>query len=412
MPLIIDVEGAGQLALDVTRENRILEINPSVTLQIFRERSIRSNALVSNFFNLFQLINVGSDGKFKYARMSRPKHVLSSRRKGCTWSPKSCGVKLSEGEVETCPIEFQNETCPDFAWNSCWEKIMGVGLDKKDFYATAEGEAILAQLVEGTFEGVGNSIHDLLWHGHHPIIEEANETKSYRNAGIDDDEWDCYYDQQKACGGILTLVDYMKSQGVKNFDVEINESDVSGVDYVGSATTLFDRLISKMPKNMKLLSKRASSADGKPIILVSASIFARYENELRENFSNIDAGYYLTIDGSNSRCMNCPPGIAAGVLKYKGFWVVCMDEWDSLGDMTSTYTHRAMVVVPQIFVVASDVTLQPYSGMGMEINQKLLAPDNGKVFMNALFEMGVGILDPEYIVNACRTETLTDKDFS
>ena len=306
MPIIVETGQDGKIVFDLSNERRVLQINTGNTLAIFRERSVRSNPLVSNFFGLFQLVDVGRDGKFVYGKITRGKHKLTSRRKGCTWNPKTCGGKFTTGEVTVCPIGFQDEVCPDVVWNSCWERIMGVGNEINDFFATAEGTALIEELIEGTYESIGNDLHDLLWFGHHPLIDEANSTKSYLNCGISEEEWACFYDQQKTCGGILTQVDYLKAQGHTQYTCPIFESNVNGSDYTGDPTQLFNRLIKKMPSKMKKISKRGGQ-NAKPVILVSPSIYYAYEEHLTDKFQNITEGYYLYIDGANTCLLYTSP---------------------------------------------------------------------------------------------------------
>ena len=153
---------------------------------------------------------------------------------------------------------------------------------------------------------------------------------------------------------------------------------------------------------MTIHDNRATNMNERSLFLVSTSIFNKYKAELRASFAGIEQGYFLYIKGEDNTCDDCKETKVRGVLEYDGYWVVAVDEWDLFGSMTNTYTHRAILTTPQNFAIAgrANQLANQYSGMGMEIIQRLGAPYQGKVYMNAAFEMGTAIVDKTHMVMA------------
>ena len=417
MPLILDDRGRSFGAIeDLTRAtgggSRVLALSLESTLNVFRRSTINSTPLLNNFFNLFQFVTADANGKFKYASIGSKRHVVSSRRKGCTWNPKTCSMDFNIGMIPTYEFEVQEETCPDETWNSCWGQLSAPGLDKNDFYGTPEGAALIRLMIDSTFEAIGNDINEIAWFGNHPIVTKADEGKWYRDCGMTEKQWECFKDTISTCTGLLTTIDSLKAEQLDNYNVPVG--NFSGRKYTDTPSRLFDELLER--RNQKMIlndgGKNAMNDGGRSMILVSTSIFNAYKRELRESFGNIPQGYYLFTKGADHNCDTCPPMQQNGALEYDGHWIVCMTEWDTLGSYTCTYYHRAILTVPRIFAIASRANqlANQTNGMGMRIVQKLDAPDNGKVYMNAAFEFGTAIVDPDYIVNACDYELLTGKN--
>ena len=398
---VIDLEGS------TSAGTRIISITTETAVNVFKDTTIRYNSLLSNQFNLFQFLKADRNGKFKFGKFGAKKHVITAFRNGCIWNPKTCSMDFTSGEINLCELEVQEENCPDDTWNSCWEGFTtGDGLLKRDIFATAEGRALMKLAVDSTYEAIGNGINDLVWYGSHPLIETANTNEWYLDAGITQTEWDCFIDQMRTCGGLMTAIDALKSEGENNYNVDIGS--YSGKKYTGIASELFDRLIDEMPTKMQIHDKRASRNAGRSFLLVSRSVFAKYKADIIATYGNIAESYYLFTGGEDHNCTTCPQSKVRGVLEYDGHWVICMDEWDMLGNMTNTYTHRAILTVPRVFAIAtkSNILGNQYGGMGMTILQRMGAPYMGKIFLNAAWEMGAAIVDKDFIINASVTVQL------
>ena len=379
-----------------------INVPQETAIILFRRKSIFAPAIAQNFLNLYSFADVGREGKARFGSLRGPKHQLSKRNRGCVWSPKKCGTSLLLDEIDTCPVELQQEQCVDALWGECWEKILGVGNDKYQIDGTSEGSALLGVLVDEIYRQLGNDYYNLTTFGLNPIIEDANTNGWYRTVGISDDEWACFYDQQQACGGIITQIDALKTEGLANFNVTIYDADVEGSKYVGDPTELFQRLEDGMSHEMEVLAD--SEMNGGLVIGVTKGIFNAYRNQLIQIYQNIPASLQLLLSGSTF-CDDCESRTANGVLSWNGFWVVRMSEWTLLDRMTGTYTHRAALMVPGVLGLAYDVSpVGQFDGMGMEITNWRRAPLKGKTYFDTTFRVGTAILDTDLIVHACNIQ--------
>lgn len=382
---------------------RYMTLSTEAMLSFFKRISILKSNLVNNSYGLYSFARADRHKKVRFASLSTPKHLLSSRKNGCSWNPKG-SVNMNSSEVTLCSVEYNGEQCPDAFYGSCLEQIFGSGNDVRDFFATPEGVALFGQLLELIYAGLGNSLYDLVWYGQHPLITESNANEWY---GVDDKEWANYRDQQDACGGLMTMVDWFKKDGLENYNVQIPKADISadGTRYIGSATDLFDTVLAKQNTEMKLASKRSTYTSLRAVLLVDAKIFKKYEEELTAQWSQIPAMFQYFYNGTFCQEIGCSGSIPVeGVLKYKGHMVVCMDEWTDFDTITGTNTFRVMAVTPGVFGIAYDLeSLNQFNGLGLKLTQHLDAPFQGKVFMDTTFNVGTGILDEKFIVNASLT---------
>lgn len=384
---------------------RYMSLDTEASLNFFRKVSILKTNLVANSFGLFSFMKAGRNNRVRFANLTTPRHLFSKRKSGCVWNPKG-KVKMNVDDITLCPIEYNGEQCPDVFYGDCLEKIFGTGNQIRDFFATPEGRIIFGELLTTIYMGLGNSFYDLAWYGQHPLIEAADANDWYN---VDDDQWSDYLDQQEACGGIMTIIDWFKKDGLENFNVEIHSEDISndGSRYIGTATDLFDRVLRAQSAEMKMASKRGSRSGQsmKSIILVDRKIFAKYEEELQAQWNQIPKMFEYYYNGKFCQEVGCDGAIPVeGVLRYKGHLVVCMDEWEDFDSMTGTNTFRCIATTPGNFGIAYDVEqLNQFGGFGMRVTQHLDAPWQGKVFMDTTFKIGMGLIDEKFIVNASRT---------
>lgn len=385
--------------------SRYMSLNTEASLNFFRKISILKSNIVNNSFGLFSFMKAGRNNKVRFANLTTPRHLFSKCKSGCVWNPKG-KVKMNVDAISLCCIEYNGEQCPDMFLGDCLEKIMGTGNNMRDIFATEEGRTIFREMVSHIYMGLGNSFYDLVWYGQHPLIEAADSGDWYN---AEDDDWDDYKDQQEACGGIMTIIDWFKKDGLTNFNVEIFRSDISadGSAYIGVTTDLFDRVLKAQDPIMKMAAKRGNTAGrgGKAVLLVDPKIFAKYEEDLQAQWNQIPKMFEYYYNGKFCQEVGCDGGVPVdGVLRYKGHLVVCMDEWEDFDTMTGTQTFRCIAVCPGNFGIAYDVDrLDQFGGMGMRMVQHLDAPWQGKMFMDTIFKVGMGLIDEKFIVNASRT---------
>lgn len=383
----------GSIVFEQKGNSRYVTIPTGTALTFFKKLAVVAPDIAMNQLGLYSFATLGRNGKAKFAALGTPKHILQKRNNGCVWNPKG-KMPMTLTEVELCPIEYMGEQCPDAFWDSCFEQIFGTGNDVRDFFATPEGQNLVKLMLQQIYTGLGNSYYDLAWFGQHPLIDDSDANGWY---GVDPQEWADYKNQQVACGGFMTLIDYYKEvEGRDNFNIPIYRNEVDGEDFVGDAFDLLDRAIRKATGTFGQIL-RAKTLNGiAPTIQVSAGIFRKLEDQLLAKFAVIPAMYQYWMTGTDGTSMLMP-----GVLKHKGFNVVLNDAWGAFDALTGCITHRVVVSAPGVFGMANDVPdVKQFEGMGLRVTQHLDAPYMGKIYMDTTFKMTATLLDIDLLNNA------------
>jgi len=420
----IQLGAAGKLFFDNNPAGQVLRIERSTTMYIFERATIINPAFSRNALGLYTLVPVGRDGEAVFGSFSTPEFNLRPRAKRCTWNPSTCGVNFGVERIPTCPLEYKRELCTDVLWDSCWEKLLGIGNGIYDWNSTQEAGLLLARAINKEMQGIGNDFWLLMTFGGHPYIEMANNEKWYRLCGISEEKWNCFYEMMMACGGHITIADHLKHvDKLSNFSYEIPDEHISadGTKFTGDSMDLFDHMKENAPAELNNLSKLSISNGNLPVVGianqnmqlimgVTESIFNRYKKQLRDRYTNIPEGFYLTVYGEDHGCSTCGNRRLKGVLEYDGCLIVCMHEWSTLDRMTCIKQHRAMLMAPQVLGIAYDVSPdQQFTGMGMKITRWNMDPHMGKTYMSATFRAGAAILDPNYIYMASKIVEPTAK---
>ena len=388
-----------------------LTLTTGEALNFFKNLSVTKPRLVENSLGLYSFGSVGRNGKVKFASLTNATpHMLRPRgNTGCIWDPVG-NIAMNVSEFSVCPIKYQGQLCPDNFWGECFEKLLGVGNQIEDIYATPEGRMILQSLIQSIYNSLGDSLWMLSWFAGHPLIATATSGDTY---SIDDEEWDAFVAQQAIdCGGWMTLIDGHKESGLSHYNVLIPE-DAVGTDgtYVGDVGRpggLFGQLVKQSSKTMKLLNGKTTqgsvtgAARGKQPILVTSSIFEAYERELQVDYPALPETFYYHLNDEYCAKLGCIGGeMAQGVLKWKGHLVILMEDWDYFYDLVGVEAHIAMMVVPGVLGMAYDVpSLDQFGGLGMIVEQKLGAPDLGKLYMHTNFDIGMGVTNTDLITYA------------
>jgi len=405
----------GTLFYGVNAVGRSIEIPRSTTIQIFEKASIINPSLSSNALGLYTMVPVGRDGEAVFGYFGNPRFNLRARSKRCAFNQTSCGMDFGIEKIPTCAIQLQNKFCVDMLWNTCWQKLLGIGSGVRDWNSTQEAAMLLAKLVNKIMQGVGNDVYDLITYGGHPYIQKAHEEEWYKLCGISKERWMCFYEMMMACGGHLTAIDTLKivnklPQLNTNY---IKRSDVKGRKFIGDAMKLFDAIKDNATQKLNQFQKQMSMAempmivgsanpDGQLIMGVTQGIFDRYKEQIKQIFKGINAGYYITLHGEDHGCIDCGSRRLRGVLEYDGCLVVCKPEWSLLDQMTCIHSHRALLMAPGVLGIAYDVPLtEQRDGMGMSITNWTMDPHKGETYVSADFRIGAAILDPDYIAGDC-----------
>lgn len=395
------------MTIDSNAGGNFIRIKTGPWLNIFRRAGIVQGDITKNELGLYSQLVVDGEGKAKFMTQMPAYHLFRPRQNGCVWNPNG-RIRSGLVEVDTCPIEFQGEECPDALWNSCMEALFGPGNEVRDLMGTPELMALLKMTLETLSIGLGNSFHELVHFGLHPAITTADEAGSFL---VDDDRWEDFYAQMVGsdarpnnCSGIVTLLDALADQGETGYDLEIPDADIDTANnYTGDIVALFEQVINAASTELRTMARRGINyGRGKryPIMLVTSPEFRAYEDYLTANFINNPSmtNYVLMGEDGTTRMM-------PGVLHYKGIPVVEWDESSTFDEIVGTHSHRVALVAPGTFGVASDVknikdSFNP--GTGLEIVQRMGGGPGfmGKIYMTTTLRWGTALADKRFVVYA------------
>ncbi len=388
----------GVIQFSQVGNTRYITIPTETAIRLFNTFAVLYPNILANAMGIYTIGEVDREGMVRYASLGVPKHILTARKNGCVWDPKG-RMPMTLTENSLCPVEFMGEECPDAFWGGCLERIFGTGNAVRDFFSTAESRAIIQEILNNIYIGLGNSFYELADFGQHPLIADSTENNWFT---VDQKEWNDYVDQQEACGGFVTQMDYLKNtEGLDNMNVPIYTNEIDGAEFIGDAEDLFKRLLSAagVGTEFSTIINARGVGMAAPIIQVSQSIFQKYEDELLTKFAAIPEMYYYYLTGVDGARQLQP-----GVLRYKGAWVYCNYGWGLFDRITGTISHRAVVSAPGVFGLSSDVrNLRQFSGLGLRVVQHLDAPWMGKVYMDTTFKMGTAILNTQMLAMASVT---------
>lgn len=384
--------------------NRSISVPTRSAITIFNKIAILEHDFIKNELGLYSRVKIGSDKMARFGRIGTANHLLRARSNGCDWNPVT-GLRMHTDVINTCPVQYQGEQCPDAFWNECLESIFGDGNAVRDMMGTAEGQAIFGMLLERIYQGLGNSLSSLYNYANHPDIFTINTAGTYL---ADPVEWSNYFKQQTqsgSCGGLITLIDALKAQGEKNFAGLIPESDFTLGQYTGDIKALLDSLINDAKPELKAMATNGYRTGGRlmyPIILLTPALYQAYEDYL--TLTGIQAGFNSVwnffLNKEDGQMQPMP-----GVLKFKGLPVVRWDEVGTFDAITGATSHRAALVSPGAFGMAAEaepLTQSIFSGLGLRVIQRLDAPYMGKIFMDTTFRWGAGLPDKDMIVHKSR----------
>jgi len=412
--------GSGQsLFYDNTAMSQMIKIDTSSSMYIFDEAAIITPRIDQNALGCYTFVNVGSNGEAIFGSFDTPEFNLRGGLQSCVWDPLKCGNKFGSKRVPTCPINHQSELCIDVAWKGCWSSLLGVGNGKYDWDSTQGAAALLAKAIGNKLRGIGNDFYYLMHLAGHPMIQKSYENGWYKINGVDPKKFECFRQMMAACnGGFLTMADSLRSvDKLPNMMLNIPDAWISadGSKFIGDAIELFDSLcdnssekidaLAKAPQNDRMALIGAANQDGKLLIKVSPSIFARYKKQLQQENRGIPQSFYITLYGESYDCDTCGDRMVRGALMYDDKIVVCMDEWKKFDRMLGIHTHRAILAVPGVFGIAYDVLPSEENGYGIEITKWKTDPYKGMTFFSGDFCAGPTILDTECLTMALNIKT-------
>ena len=396
MPLI-----EGGFGLTSTEAGRRVSVTTESALIIFDNIAVTQTDQWARALGLYGDVVLGRDLKGRFASFSTPKHLLSSRKNGCTWHPKG-GLRMNVDEFPTCAVEFDGEQCPDTFYGTCFERLFGPGNAVRDFAGTAEGQELLAKMLTKIYQGLGNSFFDLYNFANHPFITDAN-TGAFYNATVS--EWTAYVDQMLTgdCAGLITQLDALaaKNEPYYNLDIPLTDLNVATNQFTGDVIALFERLKEAASSDLQSAIDTGvmiNGANRMPIILVTKDIYNAYKAWITSKAGSNELAYRYVIENNDGTTQ-----LMRNVLMYDSMPVVRWDAPSRFDALTGAQSHRAAIVAPQNFGVLHDVAdLQQWEGMGLMVEQSPLLRDKGRIDMTTTFRWGAGIANTDFMVMASK----------
>lgn len=375
--------------------NNVIQLDLQQSLSIFEGYAVRYTDLAANEMGLYTLQSVGNVDKVRWASLTNMSHVLTRRKNGCA-SPTKGQIYMNANESTLCPIEYNGKICSDVFWDTCFEKIFGVGMNIYDLLATPQGRQLFDAIVKKVYTAIGTSLHELAWFGNHPVIDLANDNNWFnRNSPESIKAWVDYVDQQEACTGWATLMSELKALGHPNFNVNMSvgtEVDASG-NWTGNPVTFFKKLVAAAPTILATEIDNITVGD-KPNIVVSKDIFNSYISYLETTFANIPESYYLQVTGMDGSTMR-----SRNVVMWNGYKIIKNNEFSQFDNLTGTKSHRAILSYPGVFGLAYDIPslAGQYAGLGLVIWQDPDPSVNGLIKLKTAFKISPAILDTNLI---------------
>lgn len=385
----------GGLSLDQFDSANSISVQTESALRIFRNAAVANTDPHARALGLYSDVSLGRDLKGRMMSLTTPRHLLSSRKNGCSWNPKG-KLRTETNEFNTCAVEYNGEQCPDVFYGTCFERLFAPGKGVRDFASTEEGQALLAELLRRIYIGLGNSFFDLYNFANHPLITAANSESFYK---VSVDEWVDYLDQQTSgdCGGLLTIIDELAGIGTKGYDLDIPNTSINETTgkFTGNIVNLIEDVKAAAPALLaEAIENGIQLADGRivyPIVLMTAPEFTAYKDYIRSMAGTNELAYRYMVTGAD--------GVTAmnrNVLMYDEMPVVRWDANSAFDAVVGTQSHRVAIVIPGMFGVLHDVQdLMQWDGLGLRIEQSTRIADKGKVFMDSTFRWGAGLANKD-----------------
>lgn len=373
-----------------------LKFETGTTLNILKQTRILNPSYEKNVLGMYTFVPVDRDGSARFGSFKGNDHNLRSRDASCTWNPNG-EMTFGIDTITTCAKQYQNEMCSAILWDTCWEKLLDIGMGKLDFESTPEGSKFLQLAIDDITKRIGNDYYNVVEFSNHPNITLSNTNDYWAEAGTTAKDWTAFKLQQldSNCSGIWTTAEMLKTvQGYDHFNVPISADDVDGTKYIGDVIELFDTAIERMTSELATweLQEGVDPALALPIIHVSQGMFNRYKQQLRTQYNNIPQGFMLMLKGVTG--IEMP---ARNVLLYDGHWVIARPDWARFDKITGITSHMIAVTAPGVLGITADVSpSNQYRGMGMVVTRRPGAPFN-KTYFEAQFRVGGTIMDHRFM---------------
>lgn len=388
------LQGIGNLIADRAFNTNTFKIDINSALHFVRSVAVEHEDLTSNALGLYSISNNVNEGKVKFLTPTGEGYITKARPAACAWDPIA-GMTYEKAEVTLAAHNIQIEHCTEDIPG--WEGVYGQSDDVEDLLASPVGQQFASDFIDITYSNIGNDLLKSAYFGKHPVVAQAKS--SYTGSAA---KFAAIEKTLGIVGGWLTMVDSFQTQGLPNYNVQINPNNVSGDKYTTSPVALFQDVIAAAPTKLKSLIASKKKRGQMPIILVSGGIFDAYKQHLIDTYPSIPDAYHFKLTAELCSRFGCiPDSIADDVLWYDGYWIKKQYIWDEVAADLQINHHRVLLTVPGNFGLGIDVTDIPGSkGYALRMDQSTNVKDAGKIYMSSNYKMGTALLMKDLCVNA------------
>lgn len=371
-----------------------LRFETGTTLNILKSTQIMNPGYEKNVLGMYTFVDVDREGNARFGSFQHSKHNLRSRDASCTWNPNG-SMTFGIDTITTCAKQYQNEMCSSVLWDTCWEKLLDIGMGKLDFNSSPEGKKFLTMAIDEIIRRLHDDYYNVVEFSNHPNITLSNANDYWMEANISAKDWNAFKLQQldSNCSGIWTTAERLKSvNGYDHFNVLINEADVDGEKYIGDAIELIERAKAAMPAELGTWTARVGIDPelAMPIIHVTQGIFNKLKAQMISMHNHIPAGFQLFMEGE--RGIKMP---YRNVLMYDGFWVIARPDFTQFDRITGITSHIIAITAPGVLGITADV--KPNTrGLGLVVTHRPDAPFN-KTYFETQFRVGGIIMDHRFM---------------
>ena len=377
-----------------TNERILATITPEQTVDLLVAPALLLANPLANDMRIFRIYQ-NVKGKKKIAILQNAFSVMRAPVT-CEWKPYH-KADWSGREWSLCRFQIQAELCKE-EYEGCLELLEGDGVATHDPLAGGVDALTMAYL-DFIKLNLQRDIAQWIWFG-----DEDFGTNDYVWRMLEDMIEPSEFEGLKAtynreCNGIWRTIFELATNGeIKN--------QVQAVSAAADATkpsdveAFFDTMLKHAPSRLTAL--RSSAPDQRPAFLVQPDIFEAYWSALATRCACAENQY--VIEGTP----------ISGVLTYKGYPVIAMYEWQNfdetigaMGTQSKSMNQRAIFTTrgnnANLAIMHSAAEIN--DGVGFMVEQGSLK-DSFKVYMQADFKLGTGIVDPSLIVFATNIDGL------
>lgn len=400
MDFSIEIDNPQGLMTWIGDDNRrVLYIPQKAAAFLFRNFTMKYGDFNAQL-GLYSIGSLNREHDATFVSLTAPDFLIQERGAGCSWDPVT-GMTSDISTIASQPWKMQAEACPDLLWNSCIEKILGVGVDITDFFSTPEGTALVNEMLYQINLSLGNSYFMMNNFGQHPTIAEVDAEGSWVTTNSAK-KWNRFKNNQKPIAGFYTLVDAL-AETEDHLNVEVTNAMLSAdkMKFVGDARKFVDNIIAAAPYEFSLMNENMVMMGQSPIIKLSYSIWERLneQNNLGCFCDANETALNLLFNGTDAKY-----GLGVNVLRYRGYWIVKDHAQRQFDAVTNTVTHRGLLVYNGNFGLAHDtVALDQYGGIGMRIYQDLTPKGGGMLYMDTYGRVANAIINKNLLAGGSRS---------